>query len=122
MHTQAHGTENNLSQIKNEKQPPEKFTANNLDLLSPFRVKHWEVTEKQATRKDGGTFTSKNYVLTIVPQQNQELEAEVIVFDKDFQTMKTLAFLHGGFNKIWIKSIKDSSKPRTPNIYTAFAG
>lgn len=102
--------------------PSEKFTANNLDLLSPFRLKHFEVTEKQATRKDGGTFTSKNYVLIISPQQNPSLEAEVTVFDKDFQVMKTLAFLHGGFNKIWIKATKDASKPRSPNIYTAFEG
>jgi hypothetical protein len=106
-----------------ETQDIAKFSANNLTLLSPFRLKRFEVTEKTVQRKDGsGSFISKNYILTISPQQNPSLECEVSVFAKDFDTMKTLAFLHGGFNHIWIKATRDDSKARAPNIYTAFEG
>lgn len=98
----------------------EQFTARDLQILAPFRIEKWEPVEKQATTKDGRTFTSTSYVLTITPQANESLKAQVTVFARDFNELKAIAFMNGGFNNTWFKVTRDDSRPRTPNIYSGF--
>ena len=115
-----------MSKEQQTKPNLEQFPATQLPVFSPYKIRKWEVVEKQVTIQQGDrkgqSFKSKSYVLEIIPQQNPDIALEVTVFEKDFMNMKAIAVMNGGFSQVWIKAIKDDSKKISTNIYSGFKG
>jgi hypothetical protein len=89
------------------------FPVKQLTVFSPYQVIGIETIVKpvEGTSKDGRTysFDSKNHIISIVPAKNKTLVIKVNIFDQEYQTLRAIATLYGGFEKCLITTVIDPS-------------
>lgn len=105
---------NTQSQTQTQKEDENTFPIRTLREFSPYRVVSIDTVVKkvEGTQKDSGrtySFDSKNHVVTIVPQKNETVSLKVKMFDQEYQNLRAIATLYGGFDKCWITTQIDPS-------------
>lgn len=104
---------NTDNKTKTQNNTENTFPAKQLPAFSPYQVMGIETITKpvSGTTKEGRTyaFDSKSHILTIKPMKNTSLALTVSVFDAEYQALRAVATLYGGFDKCWITTTIDNS-------------